>query len=262
MTVRYKETAWHNKKLGYWPDLENPVSYNDKINWLKVFDQDKDQIICCDKLAVKDFVAKEYSPEIIIPNTTDYPAVLKTNNGSGDIEFVSNTQEEKVALERLNIKLKKKHGKNKGEWAYSLIEPNIVREKRINNNDVDYKFHCCNGEVKWLQMIWDRYSGSTKESNIDPDGNPMTWWFDEKMQHIEVAPHCGLDAFLKMKKVAEILSKRWKYVRVDLYWGDDQPWFGELTFWPKAGCYKTPDQVKFGKLLDFDTTTVKPKVVE
>ena len=60
MTVRYKETAWHKKKLGYWPDLENPVSYNDKINWLKVFDQDKDQITCCDKLAVKDFVFSSF----------------------------------------------------------------------------------------------------------------------------------------------------------------------------------------------------------
>ena len=262
MTIRYKETAWHKKKLGYWPDLENPVSYNDKINWLKVFDQDKDQIICCDKLAVKDFVAKEYGPEIIIPNTTDYPEVLKTNNGSGDIEFVNNLQEEKVALERLKFKLKKKHGKNKGEWAYSLIEPKIVREKRIDYADVDYKFHCCNGEVKWLQMIWDRYSGGLKASQIDPDGKPMDWKFDALHKHHKTEPKCGLDGFFQMKKVAETLSKRWKYVRVDLYWGENQPWFGELTFWPRAGCYKGDDQIKFGALLDFDITTTKPKVVE
>jgi hypothetical protein len=82
------------------------------------------------------------------------------------------------------------------------------------------------------------------------------------MQHVEVGPHCGLEKFFELKKIAEKLSERWKYVRVDLYYGEGKPWFGELTFWPKAGCYKTPDQVEFGKLLDFDMTTTKPKVVD
>lgn len=262
MTVEQESINWHKKKLGYPPNLDNPVSYNDKINWLKINDQDPDQIICCDKLAVKEYIAKEYSSTIVIPNTTEFPAVLKANNGSGGIEFVNNPQEELEATNRINSLLKKKHGKNKGEWAYSLIEPGIVRERRIDNDNVDYKFHCCNGEVKWLQMIWDRYLGKTKESNIDPDGNVMTWHFDEKMQHVESPPHCGLEKFFEMKKVAEKLSKRWKYVRVDLYYGEGQVWFGELTFWPKAGCYKTLDQVKFGQLLNFDLTTKKTKVVD
>jgi hypothetical protein len=262
MTVKSKSVNRYYKKFGKYPDLENPKSYNDKIQWLKIYDQDIDQVMCCDKLAVKEYIATNYDPSLIIPNTSEYPAVLKANNGSGGIEFVSSPEEETLALERINVLLKKQHGKNKGEWAYSLIEPNIVREKRINNNDVDYKFHCCNGKVKWLQMIWDRYSGKTKESNIDPNGNPMSWHFDEKMQHVEVPPHCGLDKFFEMKQIAENLSKRWKYVRVDLYYGEGKPWFGELTFWPKAGYYKTPDQEKFGQLLDFDLTTKKTQVVE
>jgi hypothetical protein len=262
VSVKQRAIGWYYKKFKKYPDLKNPVSYNDKIQWLKIYDQDPDQVICCDKLAVKEFVAKEYSPEIVIPNTNDFPAVLKANNGSGRIEFVNDPQEEKPALERINSLLRKKHGKNKGEWAYSLIEPGIVRERRIDNNDVDYKFHCCNGEVKWLQMIWDRHSGKTKESNIDPNGNVMSWHFDEKMRHVEAPPHCGLKSFFEMKQVAEKLSRRWKYVRVDLYYGEEQVWFGELTFWPKAGCYKSPDQVKFGALLDFDLTTTKPQVME
>jgi hypothetical protein len=46
------------------------------------------------------------------------------------------------------------------------------------------------------------------------------------------------------------------------YWGENQVWFGELTFWPKAGCYKIKDEHVFGKMLDIDTSTTKPKVVE
>lgn len=262
MGVKEESVNWYRKKLKAEPNLENPVSYNDKIQWLKINDQDPDHVICCDKIQVKDYVAKIVGPEIIIPNTTGYPAVWKANHGSGGIQFVNSKEDEAVALANLQPILKKTYGKNKGEWAYRLITPGIVKERRIDNNDVDYKFHCCNGEVKWLQMIWDRYSGKTKESNIDPNGKPMTWWFDEKMQHVEVGPHCGLEKFFELKKIAEKLSERWKYVRVDLYYGEGKPWFGELTFWPKAGCYKTPDQVEFGKLLDFDMTTTKPKVVD
>lgn len=261
-TVKQQSLNWYYKKFKKYPNIDNPKSYNDKIQWLKIYDQDPLQITCCDKLAVKEFISTEYGPEIVIPNTTDYPAVIKTNNGSGGIEFVNNPQEEIEAMKRINILLKKKHGKNKGEWAYSLINPGVVREKRIDNGDVDYKFHCCNGKVKWLQMIWDRYSGKTKESNIDPDGKIIPWHFDEKMSHVEELPPCGMDKFFEMKKVAEELSKKWKYVRVDLYYGEGKVWFGELTFWPKAGCYKTADQIKFGTLLDFDTITVKSAVVK
>lgn len=262
MTIKQEAINWHYKKLKTYPDIENPTSYNDKIQWLKIYDQDLDHITCCDKILVKDYVANIIGEEYIIPNTTDYPAVWKANNGSGGIQFVNSKDDEATALENIQPLLKKVYGKNKGEWAYRLITPGIVKEKRIDNNDVDYKFHCCNGEVKWLQMIWDRYSGNTKESNIDPNGIPMSWHFDEKMTHVEVPPHCGLDKFFMMKSIAQQLSKKWKYVRVDLYWGEDQPWFGELTFWPKAGCYKTPDQIKFGKLLDFDITTTKPAVIK
>jgi len=261
MGVKEESVNWYRKKLKSEPDLENPVSYNDKIQWLKINDQDPDHVTCCDKILVKDYVSKIVGPELIIPNTTGYPAVWKANHGSGGIQFVNSKEDEAQAYKNLEPILKKTYGKNKGEWAYRLIKPAIIKEKRIDNDDVDYKFHCCNGEVKWLQMIWDRYSGKTKESNIDPDGNPMTWWFDEKMQHVEVGPHCGLEKFFEMKKIAEKLSERWKYVRVDLYYGEGKPWFGELTFWPKAGCYKTPDQVKFGQLLDFDITSIKEKVV-
>ena len=262
MTVQSESINWHKKKLKSEPNLVNPVTYNDKINWLKIYDQDPDIVTCCDKILVKEYVANVIGNKYIIPNTTDYPAVWKTNHGSGGIQFVNSKQDEAQAYKNLAPILKKTYGKNKGEWAYRLIKPQIVKERRIDNNDVDYKFHCCNGEVKWLQMIWDRYSGKTKESNIDPEGNPMSWWFDEKMQHVEVPPHCGLDKFFELKKIAEKLSRKWKYVRVDLYYGKEQPWFGELTFWPKAGCYKTPDQAKFGTLLDFDLTTIKPMVIE
>jgi hypothetical protein len=207
MSVKQSAIGWYYKKFKKYPNLENPVSYNDKIQWLKIYDQDPDQIICCDKLAVKDWVSHRV-PGIVIPNTIDYPAVWKTNNGSGTVEFVNSDDEAEIANKKLVELLNQPAGARKGELAYSLIKPDIVRERRIDNNNVDYKFHCCNGKVKWLQMIWDRHLGKskTKESIIDVDGNVLPLHMDEKMRHVEQSVFCGNDNFVKLKRVAESLS--------------------------------------------------------
>ena len=67
-------------------------------------------------------------------------------------------------------------------------------------------------------------------------------------------------AWEQMKTMARALSEPFRYVRVDLYDYESRPIFGELTFWPKAGCYKSKDEHAFGQLLDFDTTFKRPMI--
>lgn len=260
MIVKENAIKWYYKKLKSYPDLKNPLSYNDKIQWLKIYDQDPNHVICCDKLKVKDWVEERVSG-IVISNTESYPAVWKTTHDSGGITFVNSADDIKSAEKKLKKRLKKTYGFQKGEWAYSLVKPAIIKEKRINNGDVDYKFHCCNGEVKWLQMIWDRYT-DVKESIMCSNGNVLDLHLDHEMKHTPQKYFCTDQEFKELKRVAEILSKEWKYVRVDLYLSKGQVWFGELTFWPKSGCYKTKDVNIFGSMINFDLTATKPPVIE
>ena len=260
MTILHEATHWHKKKLGTWPNLDNPKTFNEKIAWLKVYDQDRDQITCCDKLAVKDFIAKDFGTDLIIPATTEYPMVIKPNNGSGGVRFANNKQEEIEAEEFCRQKASKPYGKGKGEWAYRLIKPGVVKEQKLEGTGVDYKFNCVHGEVKWVTMTWDRHGGKKKESILDPNGNTTPLHLVHTMKHVEQEPFDGLENFFEMKKIAEKISARWKYIRVDLYW-EGQPKLGELTFWPGGGCYKTPDNLKFGELLDINLTTTKEPVI-
>lgn len=260
MSIRAESVNWYKKMMGSLPDIDNPKTFNEKIAWLKIHDQDKDQIPCCDKLAVKDFIAKDFGNDLIIPNTTTYPMVVKANNGSGGVRFVNNKQEEIDAEKFCLAKAVKPAGKGKGEWAYRFIEPGVVKEAKLQGTGVDYKFNCVHGEVKWVTMTWDRQTKKTRECILDPNGKPTPLHLVHKMKHIETDPFDGLENFFEMKKIAEKISARWKYIRVDLYW-EQQPKLGELTFWPGGGCYKTKDNLKFGEMLNIDLTTTKEPVV-
>lgn len=260
MSIETEVRNSYFKKFGEYPDLKNPRDFNEKIQWLKIYDQDPLQITLCDKIAVKDWVAKKIGKQYIIPFYDGYPSVWKTNHMSGDAEFINSIDDEKPALERLENRLRKKHGTKKGEWAYRFIEPKILKERRLNIN-VDYKFHCVQGRIKWVQMVWDR-DHYGKECVFDPDGNLTDLISEPRNKHTPREMICSKKDFFELKEIAEVLSREWKYVRVDLYY-DAQPWFGEMTFWPNSGTSpRHKDIKKLGEMLDFDMTTIKPKVLE
>jgi len=260
MSIKEESINWYKYHFGTLPNLNEPKTFNEKIAWLKIYDQDKDQLICCDKLAVKDFMSKKFSSDLIIPSTTTYPIVLKPNNSSGHVFFATNKQEELQAEEYCMAEASKPYGIQKGEWAYRFIKPGVVKEQKLKGTGVDYKFNCVHGEVKWVTMTWDRHGGKKKESILDPNGHTTPLHLVHTMEHLQQTPFDGLENFFEMKKIAEKISAGWKYIRVDLYW-DTQPKLGELTFWPGAGIYKTRDNLKFGELLNIDTATTKPPIL-
>ena len=259
MTIELEANNVYYKKFGEYPDLKNPRDFNEKIQWLKIYDQDPLQITLCDKIQVKQWVSNKIGEKYVIPFYDGYPSVWKTNHMSGDAEFIDGKEDEESALERLNKRLKKKHGVKKGEWAYRLIEPKILKERKLNIN-VDYKFHCVEGKIKWMQMIWDR-THYGKECVFDEYGKLTDLISEPRNQHKPRDMICSYNQFLELKKIAEKLCEGWKYVRVDLYY-DKQPWFGEMTFWPASGTFpRHKDIIKLGELLDFDRTTSKPPIL-
>jgi hypothetical protein len=143
--------------------------------------------------------------------------------------------------------MEKDYGRDKGEWAYAYVPKRVICEQMLSDS-TDYKFHITNGVIRWVQVIWDR--PNTKEAIFTVDG--YNWiksdlHMDEKMRKADKDPP-NEKARRDLMDLAVSLSQGFKYVRVDLYY-TDRPYFGEFTFWPRSGCYKSKDQAKFGDML-------------
>lgn len=253
------------KQLGRLPDLKRPKGYNDKIQWLKLHDQRRDQIIACDKWGVRDWVAERAGKDVLIPARlgvcSDFlPAYVKCTHDSGSARLARNGVELRAAQTFAESRLGKPYGVDKGEWAYEFVRARIMTEEALAAN-TDYKFHCVHGRVAWVQVIWDR-GVQTKEAIFSPDGAVTGLHMDEKMIHCpDQSQNPGGMAWRELTTLAESLARGWRYVRVDLYW-TGRPWFGELTFWPRAGCYRSADEPNFGEMLDIDLTERRQPVVQ
>jgi len=267
-------SSW--KWLQGFPRLSNCRGFNDKIQWLKLFDQREEALQCADKIAVRDYVKERTDASLLVPalqtcarfGEIDFAAlpksfVIKVNNESGNVILVRDkaAMDMEKAEELVDYCLRRVYGWNDGEWAYAGIAPRILVEAFIKpeNNlpPADYKFHCVDGTVRWLQYIFDRGT-ETKEAIVDPDGRVTDIHFDHKMTHV---PRFRKPAqWKRLKEVAEALAAGWKYVRVDLYLVDDEVKFGELTLHPLAGMYQGKGQLQLGKLMDFDRSTFRPPI--
>lgn len=261
------------------PNFLEREGLNDKINWLKLFDQDYSYVNLCDKLKLKDFVMSKlgrgFCPETLKVigvdsdlDKTHLPDrfVLKTNHDSGGVIVFDGVNRKidsfDVCLQELKCRLKKKYGYLKGEWPYLFVNPQIYIEEYIcaepGKTPPDYKFHCSNGKVLWLQYIFDRNSSEPKEILVDADGIEM----EVSLSH-NLTPAKGFkipDNWDQLIEVASKLSLGFKYVRIDLYCSNASILVGEMTFYPLAGCYKGQGQKMLGNRLIFDYKNTKPPV--
>lgn len=268
---------YYYKEMGCFPDLVKCRDYNEKIQWLKLFDQDERTVLCSDKLGVREHVKERAGEKYMVRlyqacnkyEEIDFDKlpdsfVIKANHDSGTVVLVrEKSQLDHVKTQRrIDAALRRVYGREKGEWAYALIQPKVLVEEFIDpaseKPPADYKFHCVDGAVRVLQYIYDR-GFDTKEQMIKPDGNPAGYIFDHRFAPGDTfrKPDC----WDEMISVAEALAKGFKYVRVDMYLSaEGKIYAGEMTFWPMAGCYHGEGQKRIGSLLDFDRSTVKPSI--
>lgn len=247
--------ALYLSKFGRLPNLENPTGYNDIIQWLKLHDQRHEQILACDKWMAR-ILAPRYA-RIDLLGAGDclpefhYPYFIKTTHDSGTSFMVKDKIDLLAAKPKIMQSMARTYGIGKGEWAYRYITPMIIAEEYIPEAATDYKFHISGGIVRWVQVIWDR-GKHTKEAIFSDDGKVMSLHMDDKMVHTpDQSKYPGDAAWEQLTKLALMLAEPYRYVRVDLYWAG-KPLFGELTFWPRAGCYKSKDQQLFGEMLEMD----------
>ncbi|MEI3019647.1 ATP-grasp fold amidoligase family protein [Ruminococcus sp.] len=261
---RGRYDSWEDEKflrckfkvcLGCELDLDTPKTFNEKLQWLKLYDRKPEYTIMVDKYAVKKYVADKIGEEYIIPtigvwdspDEIDFDAlpdrfVLKCNHNSGLGMYIcrdkSKSDIEKVKAE-LRRGLAQDYYLTGREWPYKNVVPRILAEKYMEDSTTselrDYKFFCFNGKPVYCQVISDRTSNET----ID--------FYDMDWQHqsftglaLPKKPFSNYPvpvpvSFDKMKKSAEILSKGIPFIRVDFYEINGKMYFGELTFYPAAG---------------------------
>lgn len=257
--------TWYEKVTGKPLNLENPKTFNEKIQWMKLHDSTPLKTRLADKYLVRDWIAEKIGEEYLIPllgvwdtfddidfDTLPNQFVLKANHGSGWNVIVRDKAafDKREAKKKFDQWLKTNYAyKPELELHYRDIVPKIIAEEYIENNGgnlYDYKVHCFNGDPKFIQYIGDRAEHNTREIfyNINWEAMPFTYTYPRYNISIPKPNN-----FSKMIEAARTLSNGFRYVRVDFYQlNDGSLKFGELTFTPAAGKDSwNPD--KFDKIL-------------
>ncbi len=248
-TIKKMYRYYFKKEL----DLDNPCSFNEKLQWLKLYDRQPNYTRLVDKYAVKEFVASRIGNEYIIPtlgiwdrfedidfNILPNQFVLKCTHDSGGLIICRDKT--KFDLQRAKRVIKKSQKRNYyywgREWPYKDVKPHIIAEKYMEDTETkelrDYKFFCFNGEVKALFIATDRQNPNedTKFDFFDADFNHLP--FRQGHPNAKVPPQKPVN-FEKMKELAMILSKDIPHVRVDFYEVNGKIYFGEMTFYHFSG---------------------------
>lgn len=235
-------------------NFNNPQTYNEKLQWLKLHDRRSDYTMMVDKYAVKDFVASTVGQKYVIPTygVWERPEdieweklpkqfVLKTTHDSGGIVICKDKKllNKERAIEKLKKGLESDFYNEGREWPYKNVPRRIIAEEYIESDPIthdlpDYKFFCFDGEVKALFIATDRQKEGeeVKFDYFTPDFEPLP--FKQRHEHAKVMPKKPKH-FEEMKEVAAKLSKGIPHVRVDLYECGDRVLFGELTLYHFSG---------------------------
>ena len=242
--------------LGEKLNLNNPKTFNEKLQWLKLYDRKTLYTKMVDKYEVKDYVANIIGDEYIIPTYGVYDKfsdidfsnlpekfVIKTNHDSGGIIICSdkNKFDTSYANEKISKSLKNKYYYLHREYPYKNVKPKILIEKYLGNDLIDYRFYCFNGKIKLIyQYVNESCLDGTKPEpqscNIyDPEWNLLPFRQSYPPSKNKYEKPIQLN---KMIKLATKLSKKTNFVRVDFYVIDKQIYFSELTFFPGAGFSK------------------------
>jgi len=264
----------YRMKVGRTLHLDNPKTFNEKLQWLKIYDRNPKYTQYVDKLAVRDYIKEKIGEEYLVPligawdkfDDIDFEKlprqfVLKCNHDSGSVIVCKNKQEFdiKTARRKLEYALKN-NGYNYGrEWPYKDVEAKIIAEEYMEDESgeelKDYKVMCFDGEPQLIQIHRGRF-GSHTQDFYDCDwkklpisqGIPMS---DVKMQK---------PAFLEqMLMLSRQLSQGMPEARIDWYWVDERLIFGEITLFDGSGFDKFEPEEWDEKLGEW---IVLPKAIE
>lgn len=240
---------WYERITKSSLDLDNPQTFNEKIQWLKLYDSTPLKTRLADKYLVRDWVKEKIGEQYLVPllgvwnsfDEIDFDKlpdqfVLKANHGSGWNYIVKDKSkfDKEDARKKFDVWMHKNFAFQFGfELQYMNIPPKIIAEKYIEEFEqvYDYKVMCFNGHAKFIWVDTDRFTSHHRTLftlNWERMNVTMTW---PTAEH-EIPKPSKLD---KMVEMAEKLSKGFAHVRVDFYYVHDHIYFGEMTFTSSSG---------------------------
>ena len=273
LKIRYYATFKKNL------NLQNPQTFNEKLQWLKLNDRKDIYTKMVDKYEAKSYVSKIIGNKYIIPTLGIYnnfdeidfnklpnQFVIKCTHDSGGLVIV--TDKSKLDIEKskkkINKSLKRNYYYPGREWPYKNVKPRIIIEKYMKDNSIndlmDYKFFCFNGKCKFFKIDFNRLT-KHQANYYDTKGNILP--FGEEICPPDFAKKLELPVNLKkMINLAEKLSQNITFLRVDFYEINGNIYFGELTFYPASGFGKfQPEEwdLKLGNLIDLSMVNTNEK---
>lgn len=239
-----------NKKL----DLNNPKTFNEKLQWLKLNDRKDIYTKMVDKYLVKKYVADIIGEEYVIPTIGVYEKfddidfdklpdqfVIKCTHDSGSVIIVKDKSkfDMEAAKKKINQSLKINYYYTGREWPYKNVKPKILVEEYMEDITTgelrDYKVYAFDGKCDYVMLCFDRFKNETKFIYFDRNWNIKKEFSKDGIRYgdsISINKPNNLD---KMFSFASILSKNIPFIRVDFYEINGKLYFGEITFFPSSG---------------------------
>jgi hypothetical protein len=267
---------WQFKKAhDYKLDLENPKTFNEKTQWLKIYDRNTKHTLFADKFAVRDYMKNKYGEDGLVPllfNTTDsrevkidnmpdFPFIIKPNHASGWYQIIQDKNKidwVKVSTE-CRYWLSQNYYLFQREWQYKNIVPRIIVEKLLipKNGGLpnNYRFHCLSGNVEVVSVnvcFGDPNSFVAKKFNKNWDILNFDFGVEIKQKNENITIEKPIN-FDRMVYIAEDIAKDFAYVRVDFFEVDGKLYYGEITFHDSSGYDKiTPFEwdLKLGSFIN------------
>ncbi len=258
---------WYQKATGLKLDLSNPQTFNEKIQWLKLYDATPLKTRLADKYLVREWIKEKIGEEYLTPLLGAYDSfkqidlnklpeqfALKCNHGASWNVIVKDKKlfDAKDTEKKFKKWLKTNFAFHAGlEMQYKHIHPKILVEKYLDipNNPIEYKMFCFNGKFEFCLFELDFFGDNPKRAFYDRNWQKMPFKIGRMPK--EKLPKKPKN-FDKMVELAEILCKDFSFVRVDFYDVDSKIYFGEMTFTSGSGLsYFEPQEynLKLGEMI-------------
>lgn len=237
--------------FGRWINFRNPTSFNEKMQWLKIYDRNPEYTRMVDKYEVRQYIADCVGSQYLVPllgvwdsaDDIDFDSlpnefVLKCTHDSGGIIICCDKSKLDISSTRkkLNKALARKFYYYSREWPYKHVTPRIIAEALLSDGKdadlKDYKLMCFEGKHMCSFVCSNRSSGSLNVTFYDADWNRMPFIRHYPASKTEIEKPAN---YRQMVEIAESLSKKLHFLRVDFYECNSRLYIGELTFYPGGG---------------------------
>ena len=242
-------------RMGYELNLDNPQTFNEKLQWLKLYDRKPQYSKLVDKYEVREHVKKMIGEEYLIPlvggpwndfDEIDFQAlpkqfVLKCTHDSGGLIICRDKDilDLDKARKKINRSMKRNYYLHMREWPYKDVKPRIIAEQYMQDNGREilpvYKIFCFNGIPKLIQTIQNDKQASETIDYFNTD-----WELLKLKQNFPNSkiPYNRPEQLELMLEIAQTLSKDKAFLRVDLYTVGQEIKFSEHTFFSDSGLEK------------------------